>query len=79
MAHFASIGFGATMLPEILWSQVQDQAAPKITLEMAKGALTLTGLEFTDDDAKDRPGARIGQRQESQRDARGMPQTILKN
>ncbi len=51
MAHFAGIGLGATLVPEILWSQVQDQAAPKITLEMAKGALTLTGLPFTDDDA----------------------------
>ncbi len=52
MAHFASIGLGATMVPEILWSQVQDQSAPKITMEMAKGALSLTGLPFNDDDAK---------------------------
>jgi Asp-tRNA(Asn)/Glu-tRNA(Gln) amidotransferase A subunit family amidase len=52
MAHFAALGFGATMVPEILWSQVQDPAAPKITLEMAKGALTLTGLSFTEDDAQ---------------------------
>ena len=51
MAHFASIGLGATLVPEILWGQVPNQAAPKITLEMAKGALTLTGLSFTDDDA----------------------------
>ena len=43
MAHFASIGLGATLVPEILWSQVPNQAAPKITLEMAKGAADPNG------------------------------------
>ncbi len=51
MAHFAGIGLGATMLPEILWSRVQEQATPKITLVMVKDALTLTGLPFTDEEA----------------------------
>ena len=51
MAHFASIGLGATMLPEVLWSKMQESSAQKITLEMVKDALAMTGLPFTDAEA----------------------------
>src|SRR5262245_52274811 len=51
MAHFASIGLGATMLPEILWARAQESATPKITLEMVKDALALTGLPYSETDA----------------------------
>ena len=51
MAHFASIGLGATMLPEVLWSKMQESSAQKISLEMVKDALALTGLPFTDAEA----------------------------
>src|SRR5262245_46193545 len=51
MAHFASIGLGATMLPEVLWSRMQESSAQKISLEMVKDALAMTGLPFTDADA----------------------------
>jgi len=51
MAHFASMGVGVTMLPEILWSKVQDPAAPKITLAMVKDAMVMTGLPFTETEA----------------------------
>ncbi len=51
MAHFASIGLGATMLPEILWAKVQESTNQKITLEMVKDALALTGLPYTETEA----------------------------
>jgi hypothetical protein len=51
MAYFGSLGLGATMVPEILWSRVQDPAAPRITLEMVKDALALTGLPYTEAEA----------------------------
>jgi Asp-tRNA(Asn)/Glu-tRNA(Gln) amidotransferase A subunit family amidase len=51
MTHFASIGFGATMLPEILWARMQESASQKITLDMVKDALALTGLPFTEAEA----------------------------
>src|SRR5204862_4669975 len=51
MAHFASIGLGATMLPEILWARAQESANQKITLEMVKDALALTGLPYSEADA----------------------------
>lgn len=51
MAYFGSLGLGATMVPEILWSRVQDPAAPRITLEMVKDALALTGLAYTEAEA----------------------------
>ncbi len=52
MAQFAGMGLGVTMLPEILWSQVQDPAAPRITLAMVKNAMTMTGLPFTETEAE---------------------------
>jgi Asp-tRNA(Asn)/Glu-tRNA(Gln) amidotransferase A subunit family amidase len=51
MAVFGRVGLGATLVPEILWAKVQEQATPKITLEMVKDALALTGLPFTDAEA----------------------------
>jgi hypothetical protein len=51
MAHFASMGLGVTMVPEILWSKIQDPAAPKITVEMVKDAMAMTGLPFTETEA----------------------------
>jgi Asp-tRNA(Asn)/Glu-tRNA(Gln) amidotransferase A subunit family amidase len=51
MANLASMGLGATMLPEILWAKTQATGSAKITLEMVKDALALTGLPFTDTEA----------------------------
>ena len=51
IAYFASIGFGATALPEVLWARMEQSESPKITLEMVKDALAMTGLPFTDEEA----------------------------
>ena len=51
MAYFASIGLGATMVPEILWSRVQDAGTARITVDMVKDALALTGLPYTEAEA----------------------------
>jgi Asp-tRNA(Asn)/Glu-tRNA(Gln) amidotransferase A subunit family amidase len=48
MTHFAGIGLGATLAPGILWARMQDQAAPRITLEMVTDALKLAGIEATE-------------------------------
>jgi Asp-tRNA(Asn)/Glu-tRNA(Gln) amidotransferase A subunit family amidase len=52
LAFFSGTGLGATLLPGVLWSQVQDQAAPAITAEMLAGALAISGLKFSDEDQK---------------------------
>ena len=48
MTHFAGIGLGATLAPGILWARMQDQGAPRITLEMVTGALKLAGIDATE-------------------------------
>jgi Asp-tRNA(Asn)/Glu-tRNA(Gln) amidotransferase A subunit family amidase len=52
MAHFASIGLGATLAPGVLWARMQDAGAQTITLAMVTEALKLSGLEFTEDERK---------------------------
>ncbi len=51
MAYFSSIGLGSTLLPGVLWAQVQgQQQAPEITKEMIASAEQITGLSFTDEE-----------------------------
>jgi Asp-tRNA(Asn)/Glu-tRNA(Gln) amidotransferase A subunit family amidase len=52
MAYFSSIGLGSTLLPGVLWSQVQGQQAqgPEITKEMIAAAEQITGLSFSDEE-----------------------------
>ena len=50
MAQFAGAGLGATLLPGVLWTQVQQSGEPRITAEMLKDALAIAGLEFTEED-----------------------------
>jgi Asp-tRNA(Asn)/Glu-tRNA(Gln) amidotransferase A subunit family amidase len=52
MAHFASIGLGATLAPGILWARMQDAGEKKITLAMVADAMKLSGLEFTEAELK---------------------------
>ena len=40
------------MLPEVLWSQAQQEGAPRITQAMLQNALALSGLTFPDEDQK---------------------------
>jgi len=50
MAYFTSIGLGGTLLPGVLWAQLQQQQGPEITKEMIASAEEISGLEFSDDE-----------------------------
>src|SRR5580692_11810556 len=49
---FTGIGLSGTLLPGVLWAQMQRDGAQKITPEMLKDALAVSGLSFSDDDQK---------------------------
>ena len=50
LAYFSSIGLSSTLLPGVLWAQVQDEEEPRITKEMLENAESVAGLEFTDEE-----------------------------
>jgi Asp-tRNA(Asn)/Glu-tRNA(Gln) amidotransferase A subunit family amidase len=52
MTHFASVGFGTTLVPGVLWARMQDAGASQITLAMLTDALKLSGVELSEDDRK---------------------------
>src|SRR5215471_11945205 len=48
LSHFAGTSLGATLLPGVLWMQVQQSGEPRITAEMLKTSLAISGLDFTE-------------------------------
>ena len=50
VAYFSGLGLSSTLLPGVLWAQVQDQEEPKITKGMLHDAEQIAGLEFNDDE-----------------------------
>src|SRR5436190_14885386 len=52
MGYFSSAGLGASLLPGVLWAQVQQSGASQVTAEMLSGALAMAGLSFSDEDQK---------------------------
>ncbi|MGE0812904.1 MAG: amidase [Vicinamibacterales bacterium] len=52
LAVCASSGAGATLLPGLLWAQIQP-GTKAITLEMVRGAAELAGLTWTDAECQD--------------------------
>jgi Asp-tRNA(Asn)/Glu-tRNA(Gln) amidotransferase A subunit family amidase len=46
LAWFAGAGLTSTLLPGVLWAQMEN--APRVTLDMVKAAEKIAGLEFTD-------------------------------
>lgn len=46
MAHFAGLGLGSTLLPGVLWGQMNQSGQARVTTEMLRSALALSGLEF---------------------------------
>jgi len=52
LASFSAMGLGSTLLPGVLWAQAQQAPADRITMEMLKGALALSGLAFSEEDQK---------------------------
>lgn len=47
MAYFAGAGLGSTLLPGLLWGQLQAAGTTKVTATMLKDALALAGLELS--------------------------------
>ena len=52
LGYFSSVGLAPTLLPGVLWPQVQEQqeqedTVPRITAAMLTSALAIAGLEFT--------------------------------
>jgi Asp-tRNA(Asn)/Glu-tRNA(Gln) amidotransferase A subunit family amidase len=52
LGFFSGVGLGGTLLPGVLWTQVQQDGAQRITLPMLTNALALSGLTFTEEDQK---------------------------
>ena len=50
LAYFSSIGLTSTLLPGVLWAEMQQQGAQRVTADMLKSAMTLTGLEYSDEE-----------------------------
>src|SRR5262249_607780 len=50
LAYFSSVGLSATLLPGVLWGQMQEEHAPKVKPEMVTSAAVLSGLEFSDEE-----------------------------
>jgi Asp-tRNA(Asn)/Glu-tRNA(Gln) amidotransferase A subunit family amidase len=52
LGAFSGIGLGGTLLPGVLWAQVQQNGTQRVTPEMLRGALDIAGLSFTEEDQK---------------------------
>jgi hypothetical protein len=52
LAAFAGTGFATTLLPGVLWAQMQ-QGTKVVTAEMVREAARLAGLDLTDAEAQD--------------------------
>ncbi len=49
---FSGVGLGGTLLPGVLWAQVQQDGAQRITQPMLANALALSGLTFSEEDQR---------------------------
>jgi Asp-tRNA(Asn)/Glu-tRNA(Gln) amidotransferase A subunit family amidase len=52
IGFFSGVGLGGTLLPGVLWTQVQQDGAQRITQPMLTDALALSGLTFTEEEQK---------------------------
>jgi hypothetical protein len=52
LGFFSGAGLGGTLLPGVLWAQIQQDSAQKVTQPMLADALQLSGLTFAEDDQK---------------------------
>src|ERR1700683_3387679 len=48
LAYFSGIGLASTLLPGVLWAQLDGQHPQEITFDMLKAAERIAGLQFTD-------------------------------
>ena len=52
LTFFATTGLGHTLLPGVLWAQMQP-GTRKVTVEMVRESARLAGLEWTDQECQD--------------------------
>jgi Asp-tRNA(Asn)/Glu-tRNA(Gln) amidotransferase A subunit family amidase len=52
LGFFSGAGLGGTLLPGVLWAQLQQDGAQRITQPMLTDALALSGLTFTEEDQR---------------------------
>src|SRR5271168_4803387 len=52
LGFFSVVGLGGTLLPGVLWAQLQQDGAQRITQPMLADALTLSGLTFAEEDQR---------------------------
>jgi Asp-tRNA(Asn)/Glu-tRNA(Gln) amidotransferase A subunit family amidase len=52
LGFFSGVGLGGSLLPGVLWAQMQQEGAQTITQPMLADALALSGLKFGDEDQK---------------------------
>ena len=52
LAFFSGSAAGASLLPGVLWAQLQQGGASRVTIEMLQGALAISGLSFTEEEQK---------------------------
>ena len=50
MTHFATAGLGATLLPGVLWGKMQEAEEARISAEMLRDALAVSGIEFSEEE-----------------------------
>src|SRR5581483_2700413 len=48
----SALGLSGTLLPGVLWSEMQQENAQQVTPEMLKGALAISGLSFPEEDQR---------------------------
>jgi Asp-tRNA(Asn)/Glu-tRNA(Gln) amidotransferase A subunit family amidase len=49
---FSGIGLAGSLLPGVLWAQIQSDNTEKVTPDMLKNALAVSGLSYSDEDQK---------------------------
>ncbi len=52
LAQCSALGVGGTLLPGLLWAEMQQTSSQAITLAMLKSATAMAGLSFSEDDEK---------------------------
>jgi Asp-tRNA(Asn)/Glu-tRNA(Gln) amidotransferase A subunit family amidase len=52
LSFFSGVGLGGTLLPGVLWAQLQQDGAQRITQRMLADSLALSGLTFSEEDQR---------------------------
>src|SRR5688572_25508513 len=48
LAYFSGVGLTSTLLPGVLWAQLEQSRTSRVSKEMLAAAETIAGMEFTD-------------------------------